>query len=119
MIELVPCTEQHVRQVDPTVRVEDIFMHTGPALSLVDNGKVLVCGGLRLGVAEAWMMPTRDFALHDTRTMLRTSRELLQELYAGAGVWEVFAVKKGADRLLEHLGFLPINNTMVTGIRHG
>lgn len=82
----------------------------GPGYTLVDKGKPVACGGVRIyGVGDAW------FAMKDSAPkieLVRESKKWLNEITKENNLWEVFAWPNLKDmdkarRFLKHMGFVP------------
>lgn len=80
----------------------------GPAYSYFVDDKLVSCGGVRLGVGEAWAKYTPQ-ALKHLSDLLHHSRALIDQAIRDEKLWRVWAEMSVADdkhrTLLKHLNF--------------
>ena len=108
MLKLIQTNEDHIKVLNPQVDPALIGLKTGPALTLVDGTRILACGGIRMGIGEAWSIIDPSFAQYDTRLMLRSVRDTFKALIEECNNWQVFAFQKFDNVFIKHMGFNPI-----------
>lgn len=80
---------------------------SGPAFTLIEDGKILGCGGLRVaGVAQAWAYFSTDALKDKPKTILKESRAAVNEMIAENRIYRVYADPDADDSWFEHLGFV-------------
>jgi hypothetical protein len=80
---------------------------SGPAFTLVEDGKILGCGGIRTaGIGQAWAYFSRDALKDKPRTILQESRAAMNEMIAENRIYRVYADPEAGDDWFKHLGFV-------------
>ncbi len=81
----------------------------GPAYSYRDeDGKLLACGGARLGSGEAWLMVRDEVKGGMRKTLLESTKHAMDKIIRERGLWKLFADSKDNGNFLEHVGFREI-----------
>lgn len=79
---------------------------TGPGYSLFINGKLAACGGVRItGIGEAWFLGDKEALKRYTKTIIKKSREQLDDWAREHQLCRMYAVSDISDKFLETLGF--------------
>lgn len=104
-----PYTAEHFRrltgeeQVTSTAALNQI---SGPGFTLMDNGKVIAVGGVRVqGIGQAWCLLSPAI-LNERRKLIEISQDVLQRCMNDAQVYRVYA-EASVDKphFYELLGF--------------
>jgi hypothetical protein len=122
MIEIMPCTADHIRALARVPHLEDpasfeefegwIDLNLdGPAYSVFSDGDLFMCGGVRRiwgGSGEAWMLYS-PAVVRLKLAAVKTIKRLLEDIIAREGYYRVqsfIPVRiRQAAKMLEMLGF--------------
>lgn len=113
---ILPFTLEHYRQVagaeNPTAACLNIA--TGPAFSLVVDGRLFMAGGLRVrGIAQAWALLTDEARAHP-KLVLEEARPALEQIMSEHGVYRVYAeATADTPAFFTHMGFHQQDNLWV------
>jgi len=88
-----------------------LFNQASPAYSLFIDGKLVACGGMRIGVGEAWFIMsdddrdrTPDFTGRK-RKILSVCRKQMEELCREHSLWKLYAEPEMSTVFIKALGF--------------
>lgn len=91
---------------DPKFLEQANFNQTsGPAYSLFLDNKLVACGGVRIGVGEAWFITNDENREKHPKSILRASREALDWMIREHRLWRLWAKCERSERFFEHLNF--------------
>lgn len=87
----------------------------GPAYSLFLDKKLIACGGVRIyGIAELWLIKSKEFGENHTKTILRASKEQIDLMIRENHLWRLLAETDNGENFLEHLGFIKSKKRLYT-----
>lgn len=89
------------------------FNQASPSYSLFIDGKLVACGGVRLGVGDAWFIMSDDDRQKmktpqfnsEQREIMRFCRNLADSIPREHGLWKLYADNEISQKFLEVLGF--------------
>ena len=114
MIETKPFEVDHATEIlsDPDdIRWARINFAAGPGFTLLQDGKVMGCGGVRTcGCGEAWATFSPEAKRSVRKSMFEQTKAGLLQIMDSEKLWHVVAGSAGLTdeqaNFLEHLGFV-------------
>lgn len=83
----------------------------GPAFTIVDNGRPIACGGIRIdGVGEAWCVLSEQARNEKLKSVMKIIKSKIDEYQREEKLYKMFAVNVASENFLRHLGFVKNNN---------
>lgn len=91
----------------------EVSKASGPALTAMLDGEVLLCGGVRIaGIGEAWSAYSEKAKEHYAKTLFEITRNYMKKIVDENKLWRLVASAKDGvpEDWFEHLGFVKTHN---------
>jgi hypothetical protein len=92
----------------------EVNQTSGPAITVVLDGEILLCGGLRIyGLGEAWLACSQNAREHHKKSIFEISKEYIEKFATEKNIWRlVTSAKEGmpqSPEFIKRLGFIETN----------
>ncbi len=91
----------------------DVSKASGPALTAMLDGEVLLCGGVRItGIGETWSAYSDKAKQHYQKTLFQITRDYMKKIVDENKLWRLVASAKDGvpESWFKHLGFVQTQN---------